>query len=275
MGGLIDEARRNGASSGGGAGAPAAGPLVYWGSGSRTTYPPTYSAPDGLRMGVTGTGTKAYDITDDGARGGAMLVDLQGRKRVYDALIAAGVITKQTGFGSSNVNAAWAQAMQFSASEYAKGNKLTPWDILKMFKSGGYGGSGGRGGGAAGPFSGTRTTTQSDVSLTDKRTARQMAEAILEEELGRAPDEAEFKQFVKELWDEEKASPTKVTTSTTYKAGIATSSTSKRSGGLDAPGKQDVMEEVIDDDPELAAERDAQLEANYVNVIQRLVGGGE
>lgn len=208
----------------------------------------------------------------DFARGEAMLGDLDDRSRIRSELIKNGIIDPKTQIGSEAIDRAWAQAMLFSSSAYAKGKKLTPWDILRMI-GGGKGGGGFGGGGGAAAFSGTRTTTSRDVVLSDKKTAKALIEAVLQDQLGRDPSEGEYDAFVNQLHREEKANPVVTTTSTTYKAGQAVSSSSTRKGGLDAPGKQEVVEEKLEESPRLKAERAAQRKARFVSIIEQMNGG--
>jgi hypothetical protein len=244
--------------------APGAGPTVYWG-----TQPAPIKMP---KRGIIDIGGTRDDL-DDGSRGEAMLLDLDDRSRVRSELIKNGIIDPKTELRSGTIDEVWAMAMQFSASAYAKGKKLTPWDILRLMKGGGAGGGGWGGGGGAAAFSGTRTTTSRDVVLSDKKTAKALIESVLQDQLGRDPSEDEYDAFVNNLHREEKANPVVTTTSTTYKAGQAVSSSSTRKGGLDAPGKQEVVEERLEESPQLKREREAQRKARYVSIIEQMNGG--
>lgn len=238
------------------------GPQVYWGT-------ETYEQ----KIAKRGRFERERDELDGGQRGEAMLGDLDDRSNLRKQMINLGIITDDTDLRSNTIDQVWAMAMEFSANAYAKGQKLTPWDILKRL--GGSAGRGGGGGGAAAPFSGTRTTTSRNVVLTDEKTAKALVKSVLQDQLGRDASDDEFKDFVGKLHAAEKKNAAVTTTSTTYKAGVATSSTSTTKGGLDAPGKQEVLEDRLEDDPELKAEREAQRKVSYVQLMEQLNGMGD
>jgi hypothetical protein len=276
MGGMLENTPGYGGSLPGGGMGPQAGPMVYWGSGSSTgPSPNVYSGRDTLKMGTNvGTKTRSFDTLDglESGRGPGMLMDLDDRSSLRKQMIQLGIISPKTDLRSGTIDQVWGAALQFSASAYAKGKKLTPYDILRMMRGGGSGGSGGGYGGGAVAFSGTKTTTSRDVVLTDKKTARQMIESVLQDQLGRDPNDDEYDAFVANLHREEKANPTLTTTATTYKAGTAVSSSSTRKGGLDAAGKQEVLEDELEESPRMKAERAAQRKARYVSIIEQLNG---
>ena len=86
------------------------------------------------------------------------------------------------------------------------------------------------------PFTGSRSRTDVSTQITDPTTAQAVVTNALSQLLGRAPTAGEIAQFQATLRAKEAASPVTTHTTTSYKAGIETGSTSTQTGGLTSEG---------------------------------------
>jgi hypothetical protein len=159
--------------------------------------------------------------------------------RIQRLLVKAGLIGKKTKFrlglwDDTTVNA-YKKAMVF-ANRYT----VDLPEALDMLAQGQAEGAGvdldGEGdvGGPEELFSGNKTTTQSQVNLTDAQSARGLLRQALRQKLGRAPTKDEMAQFVSSLNSAERANPRSSTTTSTFDEGEQVSSSTSTSGGLDS-----------------------------------------
>jgi hypothetical protein len=140
-----------------------------------------------------------------------------------------------------------------------------PWEILERWaKTGGYEGKGLASKGKAQ----TLTQTQSQVNVTNAKTAREVIMAALRARLDRDPRPEEVAKFIADLNAEERANPTVSTTTSKYDAeGNLVDSDTVTEGGAPAPG--DFAEGFLtrEHDPEADAVRAGQ---EYFNAAQQL-----
>jgi hypothetical protein len=155
-----------------------------------------------------------------------------------------------------------------AASFYDAGKKLTVNDVLDMALQSG----GNQPLVPEGPFTGTRTRTDRDVTLTDPQSARAGLLGYLRDELGRAPNEQESRAFVRALQAAQRANPKSTTTTGTFVEGEQTDSSSVSQGGLDPAA---FMTEHVENDPALATERNTfRVATDYYNAAMSVLGEG-
>lgn len=125
----------------------------------------------------------------------------------------------------------WQLAVTQAATQYAMGNKVTPWDALSQYVQQSV-----KDGSAPGATNGGFTTRYRDtqVTLTSPSQARGLVNQALSQYLGRTATDKEQKAFLAALQHEQKANPTVTTGSRSYDARGASSGTSAAtSGGVD------------------------------------------
>lgn len=148
--------------------------------------------------------------------------DAKKARQVAQLMEEAGMDTKG---GNIRVMADhWRNLAMVSANFWQVGKKVSPLDVLKRWADGEQ---------AAG-VSRTRTSTTTSISLTNARTAEQIAHAALSQRLGRAATRQEVQEFIKALRKAEEKDPTVTTTTTTTDPSGNTTSTSKTREGVNA-----------------------------------------
>ena len=152
-------------------------------------------------------------------------------KSVSQMMIDAGYI--KPGADLMDVANVWGRLSAISALQYQKGKRVTPLDILRGQSFGLIGGAGiGRG-----PK--TVTSTDTDYTVTNATTAKQLAQAALSQRVGRKATDEEVAEFIKDLREEEKANPSVRTTTTTTNAdGTSQTSTSTTKQGINVEAFQ-------------------------------------
>ena len=125
----------------------------------------------------------------------------------------------------------WQVAVTQAATQYALGNKVTPWDALtsyvaKSVKDGTAPSS------TNGGFSAGYRDTQ--VNLTNPSQARGLVNNALSQYLGRTATDKEQQAFLAALQQQEKANPNVTTGSRSYNSrGASTGTSATQSGGID------------------------------------------
>lgn len=223
-------------------------------------------------------------------------------------IIAKGLVSGRLKEGAGIMEAGnlWADLVTAAAKFGASGQKIGPMDILNSYVSAaGYGltdeqrhkmGKGNFPPGAIFDKSGHYTntyrdgdfivdqisgkrqyvgpkfTTQQQVDLTDPNTAKALVTSVFQQLMGRDPGQGELSGFAAALQQAEQANPVTVTTSNTYDDyGQVTSSNSTRTGGLDAQGKQYLLEQKAKENPEYGA---TQAATTYMTATERAIWGG-
>lgn len=229
------------------------------------------------------------------------------RKQQFDVL-AKGLLSGQLkeGAGIMEAGKLWQDMVATSAKFGASGQKVGPIDLLNMYVSAaGFGmsdqqrfksGQGNFPSGAifdkSGKYSNTyrdgdfivdqitgkrqyvgpKFTTQQQVDLTDPATAKALVTSVFQQLMGRDPGAGELGGFAQALQSAEQANPVTVTTSNQYdEYGVATDTTSTRTGGLDAQGKQYLLEQKAKQNPEYGA---TQAATTYMAATERAIWGG-
>lgn len=117
-----------------------------------------------------------------------------------------------------------------------------------------------------------KTQTQQQTDLTDPNTAHALVTSIFQQMLGRDPGSGELTQFASALADAERNNPVSVTQTDEYNsAGDVVNSTSQRTGGLDAQGKQYLLEQQAKANPEYGA---TQAATTYMGALEKAIWGG-
>lgn len=117
-----------------------------------------------------------------------------------------------------------------------------------------------------------KTTTQSNVNLTDPATARAIATKIFQDLLGRDPNQGEIAAYANALSQSEANNPSVTTTTTQYDptTGEPIGSNSVTAGGMTADGQQLLAEDQLKKGKEYGA---VQAATTYENALLAAVGG--
>lgn len=179
---------------------------------------------------------------------------------------------------------AWRDAVDL-ASRFPPSKRITPFEAARLMA--GTGGAAGRGGGRGGgggsrygtareaAFTGARAVTsrQSNVDLTDPKTAKAIVNQALSQFLGRNATDEEVAAFTVSINASERANPTvsDTTTTTSYRDGeqVSQSSNSTTSGGLTGAARQQIVADEAMQKPEYGA---YQAASTYWNALQQSLG---
>lgn len=117
-----------------------------------------------------------------------------------------------------------------------------------------------------------KTTTASNINLTDPATAKALATSIFQQLLGRDPASGELSSYADALNQAEVQNPSQQTTTTQYDmtTGQATNTSSVTSGGLTDAARQQLAEDEIKKKPEYATN---QAATTYMNAFEQAVYG--
>jgi len=152
----------------------------------------------------------------------------------------------------------WQQAVEYSVLAGRKGENISPYQWLQQqaatVKVKGGSGSGG-GGGYGGVTS--RTDTRTDYQNAPAPDVRDLMDAISMEMLGRGVTQKEATRILAKVRNYENSNPSTSTVSTSgstagskKNSSVATSTTSRSSGGATNAGRQDVIERILAQNPE-------------------------
>ena len=246
--------------------APAVGANPYAGSsafpakGTNVFRPGvTYTDPKtGKKVDVTG---KIYQALYTASNQEAMLIKNTDFLTVADqnqikALMVQGNFLSKNDFQTAYWSQKDTEAFRDLLAEANSAGGMTYQEMLKMIASG----EAARG--QQGP------TKNISYNISDPAAARGIVQNGLRAILGRDPSSKETKMLVQALNAAEKESPT-VTTQTQTAPGVYTSTTT---GGLNAVGTQQVIEEAVMANPTLEAEAVDKRLNGYGDIIGRLAG---
>lgn len=162
----------------------------------------------------------------------------------------------------------WGTMVDRAAATYslsAGEKKLTPWDVLDMYKSEAK---------AAGSFtdyqSGSTRTTQRSVSEVTDGEAFSALQSKLSEMLGRDPSDQEVRDFAYRMNHLAAQNPAITKTITRYKNGDVVGSNSKTHGGFTA---DDVMQNAYEDAQNAPGYAEYQGATTYFNAAMSALGG--
>lgn len=117
-----------------------------------------------------------------------------------------------------------------------------------------------------------KTTTATNVNMTDPATVKAITNQIFQQLLGRDPGADEIQAYANALSQAEIADPSRTTTTTQYDmtTGDPTNTSSVSVGGLDAAGQQQLAMDQIKKKPEYAT---TQAVTTYQNALEAAVYG--
>lgn len=246
-----------------------------------TTNPQTWQVYTGRGAGVAGT-------ADIPTKGGKMVLDTNTptgdntrtvSSVANDPLLWSEdeikkAIKKFNDAGMTNVNdlpslqQAWGQLAQMAGARYSLSSgkiKVTPWDMLDLYKKTNTGSGSGGGGG----FTGTHSSVQKTVSQISQGDAWASLRQTTQQLLGHDPSDQEVRDFAYRMNSLAAQNPTISHTTGTYADGALTNSTTKTTGGFTA---NDVQEHAYDDaqsDPDYA---EFQSATTYFNAALSALG---
>ena len=239
---------------------PYAGASAFPAKGTNVFRPGvTYTDPKtGKKVDVTG---KIYQALYSATNQEAMLIKNTDFLTVADqnqikALMVQGNFLSKNDFQTAYWSQKDTEAFRDLLAEANSAGGMTYQEMLKMIASG----EAGRG--QQGP------TKNISYNISDPAAARGIVQNGLRAILGRDPSSKETKMLVQALNAAEKESPT-VTTQTQTAPGVYTSTTT---GGLNAVGTQQVIEEAVMANPTLEAEAVDKRLNGYGDIIGRLAG---
>jgi len=239
---------------------PYAGASAFPAKGTNVFRPGvTYTDPKtGKKVDVTG---KIYQALYTATNQEAMLIKNTDFLTVADqnqikALMVQGNFLSKNDFQTAYWSQKDTEAFRDLLAEANSAGGMTYQEMLKMIASG----EAARG--QQGP------TKNISYNISDPAAARGIVQNGLRAILGRDPSSKETKMLVQALNAAEKESPT-VTTQTQTAPGVYTSTTT---GGLNAVGTQQVIEEAVMANPTLEAEAVDKRLNGYGDIIGRLAG---
>lgn len=203
----------------------------------------------------------------------------QERREWGQYLASIGYIDEDDADDYSTLLKAWNEVIDETSRFTAAGKKVDPWGVAKIIagtdNDPGNPGSGRTRAGRERGFTGSRsaTSTNTQVDLTDGKTAKALVNQTLSKFLGRNATDEEIRAFTQTLHAAEKANPVTATTTTTdsFADGIQTGSKSSTttSGGLSAAGKAQTLEDQATNLPEYASYQAAGL---YAPLLFQAIG---
>lgn len=219
-------------------------------------------------------------MTEDDADGNYFNWTQKARDDFRAKGLLSGLLTQ--GAGDLEAYQLWQQLVKQSSFYGAQDKQVSPLDILSGYvKSNSSGGWIKQGDFEINPVTGEKryvgpkfkTTTQSNVNITDPATARAIATKVFQDLLGRDPGQGEISAYAQALSQSEAANPSQQTTTTQYDpvTGEAIGSSSVTSGGMSADAQQLLAEDEIKKGKEYGA---TQAATTYMNALQAAVGGG-
>jgi hypothetical protein len=186
--------------------------------------------------------------------------DTKQVKKFAGKLVSAGILDEE--YTWDDLTKVWGALSAEAAKFYASGKMVTPMSLIGLYS---------RGGGISGPGRGpvTHTSTSKTFDLTDRDTAKAIADETYGKFLGRAAEGGESKQLQGELNKLEREHPSLTsTTTTTDEEGNSTTS-SKSSGGLDAAARGQRAKELAMSDEEYSQ---YQAAAFYMPLLFQALG---
>lgn len=177
-------------------------------------------------------------------------------------LVGLGLIGEDEASDFSVLRDNWEALVGEAANFAAVGKQVSPHEAAKLVALGRPGP------GAGGIPDGTRTSTSTQVDLTDPQTARALVNEVLASQLGREATPDEVAEFTRVLNAAERANPVSTSTTTQYEDGAAASQSSVTSGGLGAAGAQQLLVDQARATPNYA---EYQAASTFMNLLMGAV----
>lgn len=243
--------------------------LVYLGTGGQRTVstPANKFAED---MGGPST-TTTLPANRDYAATVTQAMNLPytwDEREVADAiqrLKSAGIQVDSFDMGSNSLVNVWGSLVNRAAQTYALTDgerKLTPWDVLDLYKNEADASG-------IGPFSGSKTTVQRNVTEISEGEAWAQLQNNLSQMLGRDPSDQEMRDFTYRMNQLAARNPAISKTITQYKNGEAVSSSTHTDPGFTGADMAQEAYDSAQNDPEYAEYRGASL---YFNALMSALG---
>lgn len=261
-------------------GAPQEDDLTKWDNWMAHFQPPVPN-PDLVPPGLQGPMQGLAELQQTGQYASALYQQRQDRKRLVELARKAGVNPDDP----IALGELWANAVKAAQATSVVEPDIDPWAILEGWADEGAPGTLKREESERqrreqffeeeppDPYTITRTDEQ--VQLTDPETARALITRMLTDQLGRAPDESEIRDFTAALNAHERANPTVTTTVEEYAYDVDSGAVQLQDrdvtteGGAGAPTA--FAENMIGEEHE--PERDAYTAGTqYFNVMEALTG---
>jgi hypothetical protein len=194
--------------------------------------------------------------------------------------LLSGLLTQ--GAGDLEAYSLWQNLVNQAALYGAQGQEVGPLDILSGYvKSNSSGGWIKQGDFEINPVTGEKryigpqfkTTTQSNIDVTDPATARAIATKVFQDLLGRDPGQGEIQAYANALSQSEANNPSSTTTTTQYDptTGEATNSSSVTTGGMTDDARALLASDQLKKNKEYGA---YQAATTYQNALDQAVYGG-
>lgn len=195
--------------------------------------------------------------------------------------LISGLLKK--GAGDMEASSLWHNLVLQAANYGAQDRQISPLDILTGYVKSNGGGSDWvkQGDFEINSITGEKryigpqfkTTTQTNVNLTDPATARAVATKVFQDLLGRDPNQGEIGAYANALGQSEAQNPQQATTTTQYDmtTGDPTGSSTITSGGVTAGGQAELAGDKVKKTKEYGV---TQAATTYMNALQSAVGGG-
>lgn len=194
--------------------------------------------------------------------------------------LVAGLL--KTGDGDIEAGGLWKNLVDQAANYGSQGKAVSPTDLLAGYVKANSGGTPWvkQGNFEINSITGEkryigpqfRTTTATNINLTDPATARAVATSMFQQLLGRDPGQNEIQAYASALAQSEIQDPSKSTTTTQYDmtTGDPTNTSSVSTGGMTDAGRQQLAMDEIKKKPEYAT---TQAATTYANALEAAVKG--
>lgn len=252
--------------------------LVYFGDAGDREIGQSPEERVKRKPGVTG-GYEPSDMPDSYKvdSGDKVTTYVQALNRPYtwdsDRILSVIERMREAGLDVNNfddMNKVWADLVDRAAKTYTFSGgqrKLSPWDMLDLYKS--EGAAEGLGGVGGIPFTGTKTQVHRSVNELTEGQVWSVMRSTLQQLLGRDPKDQELRDFTYKANGLAARNPSVTRTITRYEDGEVVGSSSRSSGGFTADDAAQAAYEQAQNDPEYA---EYQAATTYFNAVMSALG---
>lgn len=266
------------ASIGSGSGSSGAGKVFMGFSAGRTANSPFTSEAGQARQQTQPRTPSWWSV--DGATGQYFNWSQKQRDDFRAKGLLSGLLTQ--GAGDLESYSLWQNLVNQAALYGAQGQQVGPLDILSGYvKGNSNGGWIKQGDFEVNPVTGEKryvgpkfkTTTQTNLNLSDPATARAIATKVFQDLLGRDPGQGEIGSYATALSQSEMQNPSNTTTTTQFDptTGEATDASSVTTGGMSDDARALLASDEAKKKPEYGA---YQAATTYMHALDQAVYGG-